>query len=191
MGRRRRDRTNAAASIGRLRDKFRVYNKLGGAICSCPCGCRVSAFRWLQLDHIHGDGAEDRRDPRRLPGGEVGSGNHDGARRIIREILKMSDEDARERYRVLCANCNISERGGSQCPGARHDTPMTWTETQIDHAYAREGRIIWAGPKDPDQMVMFDIRAGIDYKKEGRRVNADPQSKKKAKTKTYGEHTIG
>ena len=108
---------------------------------------------------------------------------------MIREILKMSEDAARERYRVLCANCNISERGGSQCPGARHDTPMTWTETQIDHAYAREGRIIWAGPKDPDQMMMFDIRAGIDYKKEGRRVNADPPSKKKAKT--YGESTIG
>lgn len=58
--------------------------------------CSLDDVRILVIDHVHNDGEEER------------------ARMctdtIYRNIIKMSVEEARERYQVLCHNCNWLKR---------------------------------------------------------------------------------
>lgn len=71
-----------------------VLIHLGGPIC---VRCRYNKdSRALCIDHIYGDGYIERR-------------NKDNAS-IVRSILKLAPEDARKRYQVLCANCNLIKK---------------------------------------------------------------------------------
>jgi len=78
-----------------------LVNELGGK-CACKGAdcwhegeCTVAYPKCLQLDHIYGDGAADRK---RLNGvGTVG-------------YYSMHLVEARERLQVLCANCNWVKR---------------------------------------------------------------------------------
>lgn len=57
--------------------------------------CGFDDMRALQIDHINGDGADDRRKI--------------GRKKILFSIIKNPDE-AREKYQVLCANHNWIKR---------------------------------------------------------------------------------
>lgn len=80
------------------RDKIRyqALQKLCGEPVKC-CKCGFSDFRALAIDHINNDGAEERKSGLR-------------SNNLCRYILKLSDEKARKRYQVLCANCNWIKR---------------------------------------------------------------------------------
>lgn len=71
-----------------------------GGKCACP-GCDVTEVTFLQFDHIHNDGAKERR-----------TGN-----RTTRFYTEMAEGPMRDDIQLLCANCNGSKHrnGGVAC----------------------------------------------------------------------------
>ena len=71
----------------KLRQK--VINVFGG-IC---IKCGFSDVRALQIDHIKGGGGRELK-------------KFKGHRKFYLYILSLSDKERREKYQLLCANCN-------------------------------------------------------------------------------------
>lgn len=69
--------------------RARILELLGG---KCPCG--FSDPRALQVDHVNGNGSEDRR----VHG-----------RKYTKEVIR-SIEAGEGKYQLLCANCNWIKR---------------------------------------------------------------------------------
>ena len=93
----RRKAATRAAETTRIQRLVLIY-MLGGK-CSCKGSdcwhdgeCLVDDVRCLQLDHINGDGAADRRE-------------HGGGTGIIGYYYRHPEE-AKGKLQVLCANCN-------------------------------------------------------------------------------------
>lgn len=74
-----------------------------GGVCAC---CGESEYGFLTIDHIHNDGSAERRRLRCASG-------------VYKHILQHASP--RERYRVLCFNCNCGRRHGP-CP---HEAKQT------------------------------------------------------------------
>ncbi len=74
----------------RLRRRDEAMDYLGGRVCTCG----YSDVRALTIDHING-----------LEGNPRQQGI-----KIHNEILNMTETDAREKYQVLCWNCNWIKR---------------------------------------------------------------------------------
>lgn len=70
------------------KDVFDAY----GRLCSC---CGVDDERFLTIDHIFGDGKNDRNS-------------------LYARLKKMGFP--KDRYQVLCWNCNIAKKQNPQCP---------------------------------------------------------------------------
>lgn len=85
---------------GRWGDRLKLIDAYGGK-CEC-CGETLPEF--LTVDHIGGGGGEHRR--------QVG-----GTNAVIREIA--SQGYPRDRYRLLCYNCNCSIGARGYCPHSR------------------------------------------------------------------------
>ena len=86
------DREHRAERIQRDNERNRklrleTMNKLGGSKCM---DCGYSDIRALDIDHINGREGKSRRP----------------IQAVCREILKMSQGEARAKYQVLCRNCN-------------------------------------------------------------------------------------
>lgn len=83
----------------------------GGYKCSCECGCTITEPMFLELDHIHNDGAEHRR--------SIGyDGNGKGASSATLRWLQKNGYPPG--FQVLCANCNKGkERNKGRCPLAK------------------------------------------------------------------------
>ena len=82
----------------RIREIYRkkrvaLLNKLGGPICN---RCGFSDIRALQIDHIHGGGFQEYK----------ASGN----RTVYARLYKLTSEELKKDYQVLCANCNCIKR---------------------------------------------------------------------------------
>ena len=82
-----------------LRD--RLLSLYGGKCAICGYAGRDA----LQLDHINGDGARERE--------ELGS-----TKQVYARALRAYRPD---RYRILCANCNLEERERKGHFGGRHN----------------------------------------------------------------------
>ena len=80
--------------------KWEVIEKLGG-VCAC---CGEARLEFLTVDHVRGDGAEHRR--------HVGSG---GSSQRVHAAIKREGYP-RDKYRVLCINCNFSIGVWGYCP---------------------------------------------------------------------------
>jgi len=79
----------------RKNQRIRVLRHIGGEI---KCGhCGFSDLRALQVDHIEGGGNEELK-------------RYGHLSTLFSKILKMSVEDAREKYQILCANCNMIKK---------------------------------------------------------------------------------
>lgn len=96
-------REHAVDIIERRRQKDRqlkreIVDAYGG---KCEC-CEESTIEFLTIDHINGDGAEHRR--------KIGG----KGRRIYAEIKR--EGFPKDRYRLLCLNCNISLGFYGYCP---------------------------------------------------------------------------
>jgi len=74
-----------------------------GGKCACP-GCNESRWEFMTLDHIYGDGAEHKR---RLK----------TSRMVYREVRKLGYP--KDRYRLLCFNCNCCRGSMGYCPHER------------------------------------------------------------------------
>ncbi len=73
-----------------------------GGRCAC-CGERQPEF--LQLDHIHNDGAEDRK--------------NNPATKLFAKLKRLGWP--KDRYQLLCANCNFGKfMNGGICPHQEH-----------------------------------------------------------------------
>lgn len=80
--------------------KAEMISALGG---ECAC-CAISDPIFLTLDHVNGDGEAHRRS---LGGPNASYAVHEDARR---------EGWPKEKYRVLCWNCNMATRYGRTCP---------------------------------------------------------------------------
>ena len=91
--------TNAQRLAHYHRRRKAVVALLGG---KCVC-CGEREYDFLQIDHIHNDGAEHRR-RRGAKGGTA----------LLTDIVAEL-----ERYQVLCANCHLMKTKGKTCPHKR------------------------------------------------------------------------
>lgn len=102
-----RSRVVARRADRKLReDVLRAY----GGRCAC---CGTDYFPHLTLDHVNGDGAEERRRHHR-PGSVLD--NRPTLRRLRRQLPVLDPA-----FQVLCFNCNFAKhvRGECGCQGAR------------------------------------------------------------------------
>lgn len=74
--------------------KNAVYEVLGKKCVKCG----FQDQRALQIDHVNGDGAQDRK---KLSGGR----NSVGASTLYKAVLESVSRDE-NKYQILCANCN-------------------------------------------------------------------------------------
>lgn len=84
-----RERVNASIQRNRKKLRLSILEMLG----NCCKGCGYSDKRALQIEHINGDGAEERRkykDPN-----------------TCYRFIKSQIEAGSDRYQILCANCHI------------------------------------------------------------------------------------
>lgn len=81
----------------RRRERLRVFEAYGGALCAC---CGEDIFEFLTIDHVAGDGAEHRRSM--------------GSKRDIYAWLRKNNFPSG--FRVLCMNCNFSLGYHGYCP---------------------------------------------------------------------------
>lgn len=84
-----------------------------GGICQCP-GCGVAEFEFLTIDHVHNDGAQERR---LLKSKAVGASLY---KRLIKE------EFPKERYQLLCFNCNCAKEFYGKCPHQKALKETSW-----------------------------------------------------------------
>lgn len=73
-----------------------------GGACAC---CGEDNLDFLTIDHVGGDGAADRKDR-----------GHTGGGATFYTWLKARGYPDRDRYQVLCANCNTAKGIGAACP---------------------------------------------------------------------------
>ena len=83
------------------RCKNEVFTAYGGYKCSC---CGEDEVMFLSIDHVHNDGAEERK-----------SGKYRGSGTAFYTWLRKSGFPAG--YQVLCMNCQIGKhKNGGVCP---------------------------------------------------------------------------
>lgn len=74
-----------------------------GQVCNCSCGCQITKFEWLTVDHKDNNGAKQRR--------EQGThGGHANYRRIIAAGFPAD-------LQILCWNCNCAKQYYGGCDG--------------------------------------------------------------------------
>lgn len=93
-----KDKQSGYQSVQYQKNKALVIEAYGG---QCVC-CGEAEPRFMTIDHINGDGAESRKN---------GEG-HGGA---LYQRLKMLGFP-KDRYQLLCFNCNCSKRQFGTCP---------------------------------------------------------------------------
>ena len=98
---RRKDPNYLLTKNRRMRDAYRTLREIifkhYGKECNC---CGEKEIKFLTIDHVHGGGAKDRR-TMALP-------------TFMRKII--SENFPKDKYQILCYNCNISKGLYGQCP---------------------------------------------------------------------------
>lgn len=89
-----KDRYNEKKKQRDLKIKTEIFSALGN-----KCSCGFSDIRALQIDHIKGGGGKERS--------IVGKGN---LYLYIRRIMLKNPEKFKNKYQILCANCNWIKR---------------------------------------------------------------------------------
>ena len=115
-GSRRRSPATREAMKAAARNQWRVlkakiFESYG---CRCVC-CGITEARFLTVDHIQRDGGQHRRllSP--------GRGRR-GSWKIYADIVRQGCP--KDRYRILCMNCNWATRMGKPCPHEDQRTAM-------------------------------------------------------------------
>lgn len=80
--------------------KKKIVEAYGG---KCEC-CGITDHEFLTIDHIYRDGKEDRKKY--------------GAGAAFYKVLERMGYP-KDRYRLLCMNCNYVQRYGDPCPHAK------------------------------------------------------------------------
>lgn len=98
-------RRNARKSVKKHSAKLKAetFSAYGGPVCAC---CGESDIRFLSLDHIHNNGADERR--------AMTGQNRVPSTNQYRALKKAGFPSG---YQVLCMNCNWGKRmNGGVCP---------------------------------------------------------------------------
>lgn len=101
-----RDKALIGKRLFRSRLRLEVILAYGG---QCTC-CGEARLYFLCVDHVHGDGAAERR-----------KAGHHGGHSTYR-WLKKEGYPKDGRYQVLCYNCNGAKGTGAECPCRQADT---------------------------------------------------------------------
>ena len=88
----------------RARRRFEALSGIAGGKPSCVC-CGLSDWRFLTFDHIHGGGRAERAANR-------GKNVLD----IVTSQYAKNGYWARDKYQVLCNNCNQAKQSYGVCP---------------------------------------------------------------------------
>ena|ERR1043166_2322766 len=80
----------------------------------CVC-CGESRFHFLSLDHVNNDGAKELKAIRRFSSRKSKNGNGISSVGIWRLVKKAGFP--KDRYRLLCYNCNIGRHRNFERPG--------------------------------------------------------------------------
>lgn len=114
-GRKQCDKCLAAQRVTGIRRKADVIAAYGGK-CQCS-GCEVTEPKFLTIDHIFDDGAEERRRlfrESRTALKKIGSGHS------FYCYLKRRGYP-KDRYQLLCMNCNFA-KGQGGCPHTERES---------------------------------------------------------------------
>lgn len=90
------------ARLFQLKYKLECFNAYGGPVCTC---CGETRLYFLTLDHVNGDGAQERDT----------AGKRRGGNAIYNHLRSLGFPEP-ERYQVLCFNCNCAKRQELVCP---------------------------------------------------------------------------
>jgi hypothetical protein len=101
----------------RLRLKIRVIHHYTSGACCCAC-CGEPDIRFLQLDHINGNGNKHRR--------SLGKGRTAASHVLYRKLVA---DDFPLGYQALCANCNQARSTYGVCP---HQKPLDADPARLD-----------------------------------------------------------
>jgi hypothetical protein len=106
-----RDKINKDSAIRergyRMNIKKNVVNHYSKGQMKCSCG--FSDIRALSIDHINGNGAEERKNL-------FGKNNRQSSNRFYRWLIKQNYPEG---YQVLCANCQMIKRAESDRESGR------------------------------------------------------------------------
>lgn len=92
--------------LKRKENRINVVNKYGG---KCTC-CGEHRYEFLTIDHVNGDGAEERK---------TYQPNREGARSrgtTHEFVARLNREPISDRYQILCHNCNQAKHIYNVCP---------------------------------------------------------------------------
>jgi hypothetical protein len=85
------------------RVRAETYEAYGGAVCVC---CGETEQHFLTIDHVHNNGAEERREMESTRGSK-------------NFYVRLKTAGFPSGYQVLCQNCNVGKfRNGGVCPHA-------------------------------------------------------------------------
>lgn len=103
-----RERSRELAAKYNREAKLDIMAHYGG---SCVC-CGETIVEFLTLDHINGDGGQDRKQAR------VGHGGY-------RHYRKLLQEPPRADLQILCVNCHHAKTFTGSCPHAKQPSVLT------------------------------------------------------------------
>ena len=98
---RNRELLLARSKAANITNKIAVMNAYGNGHCKC---CGESQIEFLSLDHVFNDGGKIRK----MDGGHTGG-------RLYRR-LKRDGFPNKDRFQVLCHNCNMAKAHHGTCP---------------------------------------------------------------------------
>lgn len=135
--------------------KQRIMAHYGGG---CTC-CGETTVEFLTLDHINGDGGQDRKQAR------VGHGGY-------RHYKKLLQEPPRADLQILCVNCHHAKTFTGSCPHADYRKPVgsldvlardirVWQAATFPHAtpgsvaehLRREAEELAGEPTNPEEIA--------------------------------------
>ena len=87
-----------------LAKKMRIIEAYGG---KCVC-CGESILEFLTIDHIHNDGAQERKETKR-----------DSGEKLYRWLIQ--NNFPKDNYQLLCYNCNCAKAFFGYCPHNKPD----------------------------------------------------------------------
>ena len=128
--RRHHARVRGQAQESRRRQKRRVMEAYGGAVCVC---CDEACLSMLTIDHINNDGAKHRREIGKLY--EYSTGK----RALVTEMYTWLERNGfPSGFQVLCYNCNLSKhRNKGVCEHKLNEGSTTRAEARSLEAIAK------------------------------------------------------
>ncbi len=117
-----RERANAIARKHNQKVKAEAIKEYGGR---CAC-CGETEPKFLSVDHIYNDGAQERRETSK---GGRGYGSAGSIWRYLRQRGYPKD-----RYQLLCFNCNCAKGFYGQCPHQGTPVARPIVTTNPSHA---------------------------------------------------------